>query len=191
MENTELVKRCQRGDPDSFSELYRLFCRKALGTSYLMSGNKGIADDIVQESFIECFLNIKKLKKPEAFEGWFYRILMRTGWRLIKRQNTAIPVSNESIIELSAASGSDSAINRCETRMDVISALEKLSLPLKTVAVLHYYNDMKIEEISKVLGCFTGTVKSRLYKARKMLYSELNAVFYDSEDGEGVKKGVV
>jgi RNA polymerase sigma factor (sigma-70 family) len=188
LENTEIIERCRRGDLESFSELYRMYRKKALGTSYLISGHKGIADDIVQETFIECFLNIRKLKNPEAFEGWFYRILLRTGWRMIKKQNCVISVSDESIMELSAASGSDCGINRSETRMDVVSALDKLSLPLRTVAILYYYNDMKVEDISKVLGCFTGTVKSRLYKARKILYCELNAEFNDNREKKNVKR---
>jgi RNA polymerase sigma factor (sigma-70 family) len=180
LENTELIKRCQRGDLDSFSELYKLYNKKALGTAYLISNNKGIVDDIVQETFIQCFLNIKKLKSPETFEVWFYKILLRTGWRMVKKQNRVISIDDGDIEDLSEASGYNSEIHGSETRMVVKIALEKLSLPLKTVVILHYFNDMTIQQISKVIGCFNGTVKSRLHNAKKKLYCELNEMFNDN-----------
>ena len=182
MGDKELIERCQRGDIDSFSEIYSLYSKNALGTAYLIAGHKGIADDIVQETFIQCFLCIKKLKVPEAFDVWFYKILIRTGRSMVKKHNQVISVADRNIEDLSTESGFDCGIHRSETRMAVRSALDKLSLPLKTVAILHYYNDMTVEEIAKVLGCLSGTVKSRLHNARKKLYSELNGVFHDDQE---------
>lgn len=60
-----------------------------------------------------------------------------------------------------------------ETQLDVNEALNKLSTQLKTVIVLYYYNEMTIKQIAKVLGCFEGTVKSRLHNARKFLQKVL------------------
>ncbi len=182
VEDKELIERCQRGDAAGFSQIYSLYGKNALGTAYLISGHKGIAEDIVQETFIQCFLCIKKLQTPEAFDVWFYKILLRTGRRMVKRHNQVISVGDRNIEDFSAESGSDSGIHRSEIRMEVRNALDKLSLPLKTVAILYYYNDMTVEEIAKVLGCFSGTVKSRLHNARKKLYGELNGVFYDNQE---------
>ncbi len=57
--------------------------------------------------------------------------------------------------------------------------IQTLKLPLKTVLILYYYNDMSVKEISKVLDCFEGTVKSRLFKARKILKKELSSYYED------------
>ncbi|MCO1602777.1 RNA polymerase sigma factor [Desulfosporosinus nitroreducens] len=175
MENTDLMKRCQLGDLDSFSELYHLHRKKALGTAYLISNQKGIAEDIVQESFIECFRKIRTLKNPEAFEAWFYKILVRTGWRMVKKHNYFLLVGDQTIEGLSATiMDSNSELDTSVTNLMVHEALAQLSLPLKTVVILYYFNDMTIEKISKVLGCFPGTVKSRLYNARIQLHDVLN-----------------
>lgn len=169
MKDTKLIKRCQQGDLNSFSELYEAYKKRAFGTAYLISNQKGIADDIVQEAFIECYKKIKNLKNPETFDVWFYKVLVRTGWRLVKKHNRLILME-----ELYETEDLNSNTNIIETKLDVYDALEKLSLPLKTVVILHYFNDLTIEEISNVLGCFRGTVKSRLYNARRMLFKELN-----------------
>lgn len=192
MKNTELIERCQRGEKDSLTELYRIYSKNALGTAYLIAGNKGIADDIVQETFIQCFLSIKKLIYPETFEVWFYRILLRTGWRMAKKHNEVIPTEDGDIERITNALGSDSEIHGSENKIIISHAPGKLSLPLKSVVVLHYYNDMTIEEITEVLGCFPGTVKSRLHNAKKKLYRELSGTFSDDRlnDNPVLKRGV-
>ena len=174
MGNTDLIKRCQLGDLASFSELYSLHRKKALGTAYLISNQKGIAEDIVQESFIECFQKIQTIKNPEAFEAWFYKILVRTGWRMVKKHNYLLPMGDQNMEGVSTTMEFNSESHTSETNLIVHEALAQLSLPLKTVVILYYFNDMTIEEISKVLGCFQGTVKSRLYNARKQLHDVFN-----------------
>lgn len=168
LKDTELIKRCQKGDMNSFSELYEAYKKRAFGTAYLISNQKGIADDIVQEAFIECFRKIRNLKNPETFDVWFYKVLVRTGWRLVKKYNRLILME-----ELYETEDINSNLHLSETKLDVYEALEKLSLPLKTVVILHYFNDLTIEEISDILGCFRGTVKSRLFNARKQLEKAL------------------
>ncbi|WP_242877686.1 RNA polymerase sigma factor [Desulfosporosinus sp. BG] len=161
------------GDLNSFSELYHLYKKKALGTAYLISNRKGIAEDIVQESFIECYKRIQTIKNPDAFEAWFYKILVRTGWRMVKNHNYFLLMGNQTM-EVLNAMDFNSEFDNSETNLVVHEALAQLSLPLKTVVILYYFNDMTIEEISKVLGCFPGTVKSRLYNARIKLHDVFN-----------------
>lgn len=169
MENTDLIKRCQSGDLSSLTELYNLHRKKALGTAYLISNQKGIAEDIVQESFIECFQKIKILKNPDAFEAWFYKILVRTGWRMVKKHNSLLLLNDQNMEALRTNMDFNSDLDTSETNMMIHEALAQLSLPLKTVVILYYFNDMTIEKIAKVLGCFPGTVKSRLHNARLQL----------------------
>ena len=92
MEIQEIVKRCQRGEKEAFRELLQTVEKKALATAYFLSGNKGIAEDILQETYMKCFLEISKLKEPQAFKVWFFKILVRTGWEMSKKQSVVIPV---------------------------------------------------------------------------------------------------
>ena len=173
MENSALIISCQHGDLNSFAELYKIYSKNALGTAYLIAGSKGIAEDIVQETFIECWKSFQRLQNPATFEVWFYKILVRTGWRMVKRYNLTIPMDDDSLDGLVQAMQLNKELDASETRMTVGQALEKLSLPLKTVVILYYYDDMSIKDIANVLGCLQGTIKSRLHNARKQLYNEL------------------
>jgi RNA polymerase sigma factor (sigma-70 family) len=71
----------------------------------------------------------------------------------------------------------EQSIENLEACKMVRQAVKRLSLPLKTVIILYYFDDMSIQEISTVLNCFQGTVKSRLHNARKHLAKDLRSYF--------------
>ena len=180
MQIDDIIRRCQLGDMECFEELYKLYLKKAFGTAYIISGQKGLAEDIVQEAFLICFKSIKYLKEPGAFNTWFYRIVVRESWKMTKIKKSSLENFSDEIISQEVNQSTlDNSVDSLCNKLLLQQAIRSLKLPLKTVLILHYYNDMSIKEISKVLGCFEGTVKSRLFKARKILQKELSP-YYDS-----------
>jgi RNA polymerase sigma-70 factor (ECF subfamily) len=169
MDKAQIIKQCQLGDIDSFSELYNMYSKQAMGTAYLIAGHSGLAEDIVHEAFVHCFNSIHKLKSMETFEVWFYKIVTRTGWKLVAQNKGSIcmdELENKTpIVDLQASV----ELETCVDRLFIYDALAELSLEMRTVIVLHYFNDLTIKGISKILGCFEGTVKSRLHNAKKQL----------------------
>ncbi|NPV28476.1 MAG: RNA polymerase sigma factor [Firmicutes bacterium] len=174
-----LLKRIQEGDWQAFEMLIEQYSGKALRTAYLITGRKDIIEDAVQDAFVQCYRKIKGLRDPATFETWFYRLLTRICWRLTAREKG--PVSLDSLTE----SGQEcalrddpigDALEAGETKRLVQQALGKLSIPLRTTVVLRYYNDLPLKEISRVLGCREGTVKSRLHTALKQLADELKLI---------------
>lgn len=174
LDTITLIKRCQLGDLESFEKLYKIYSKNALGTAYLIAGYKGIAEDIVQEAFFQCYKEIKGLRDPGAFDVWFYKLLIRLAWKMSSKQKSII--STEEIgIEAEYNSYSLSLDpDSQENKLMVHEAIAKLSTPLKTVVILYYFNDMTIKQIAMVLNCFQGTVKSRLHNAKKLLQKELD-----------------
>ncbi|HEX3029574.1 MAG TPA: RNA polymerase sigma factor [Clostridia bacterium] len=181
MDEVELIKKCQQGDMESLNSLFRLYGPKALNTAYLISGNKDAADDITQEAFIRCFKYIKKLQSPEAFSSWLYRIICSVCWQLYSKNKKIeiVDIQEECSIYSDEDADPGRIIFKEYLKGTVNDALNKLSIPLRTTVVLFYYNDMSIKEISKVLGCFEGTVKSRLHNAKKLLARELEKEWTD------------
>jgi len=174
LEIIDLIRQCQTGDKDSLGKLYGIYSQKALGTAYLISNSRGIAEDIVQEAFIQCFRHIRNLKDPQTFDAWFYKILVTTGWKMVKKHSRYISTESRNIDELVSISNSNNDFDACANSISLKQALEKLSFPLKTVVTLFYYNQLPIKDIAKITGWFQGTVKSRLHNARKQLYYELH-----------------
>lgn len=190
MDLKDTIRRCQLGEKEAFKELLQSIEKKALSTAYLISGNRGIAEDILQESYLKCFKEIGKLKDAEAFNTWFFKILVRTGWQMCKKQSEIIPVEisseNEGLFYYESKR-SDSDIERYELKDMVKSAIDNLSENLKTVVILYYFNDMSIEEIAKVTGCFKATIKSRLFYARSALKKQLGDCLEYENDLEKIK----
>ncbi|AGL00551.1 RNA polymerase sigma factor, sigma-70 family [Desulfoscipio gibsoniae DSM 7213] len=177
MVDTGLIKRCQQGEGEAFDELYQTYATKALRTAYLLVGNKNIAEDIMQEAFFECYRDIKKLRTPELFQVWFNRLLVRISWRMASRERKVIYESlnandmerlpdRQDVLEVVEANQESQVIRQ---------AINKLSIPLRTTMILYYYNDMSVKEISQIMNCFQGTVKSRLLNGRKKLARELKS----------------
>lgn len=177
----DIVNHCRMGDLECFEELYKLYYNKAYGTAYIISGQKNIAEDIVQEAFIICYRSIKHIKNPQTFNTWFYRIVVRASWRITKKQKNSYVESFSANLDCGdpVKSNEYNPFDLITGKLLIRQKIQTLKLPLKTVLILYYYNDMSVKEISKVLDCFEGTVKSRLFKARKILKKELSSYYED------------
>lgn len=171
MIDTELIIRCQLGDEKSYDELYKVIGKRALWTAYLHAGRMDIAEDIIQETFFECFRDINKLRKPETFSIWFNRILVRKCWYVIKKERKQTTLSLDDGLDehLKDETNVSEIAETNQTYQVLKEAVNKLSPPMRTTIILHYYNNMTIEEIAKVMKCFQGTVKSRLYYAKRTI----------------------
>ncbi|WP_342758148.1 RNA polymerase sigma factor [Kineothrix sedimenti] len=176
MEELRLVQQLKGGDKAAFDALYENYKNILLRMAYLVSGNRNDAEDIVQETFVKCYLHIGELKKDEGFRPWLFQILYRTAYRQTKKRGREIP--DEDIdMQAEATDGVTSLdkLVRNETEKMISDAVQGLDIKHRTVIVLYYYNELSAGEIAKVIGCTQGTVKSRLHNARKKLKGILKA----------------
>jgi len=189
MKETDLVLGVQNGDSDSFAKIYDLYKNKAIRTAYLIIGNRASAEDVVQEAFVKCYLEIGKLQNPESFRTWFYRLLVRTAWRSAKIAQRDIPVQD--VYEEKQPVGGISVEQQyleAEISGLLLKQIQKLDRKKQTAVMLFYYSELSTKEIAQVMGCLEGTVKSRLHSARKILKSNLE-VLRLKEDGYYGKAG--
>lgn len=167
---SELVIKIQNGDNAAFEKLFNLYKTKAIRTAYLLTSNMAIADDVTQEAFVQCYLKINTLKNPAQFKTWFFRILTRLAWKLGSKEKEVTPVEN--IFEFLTATDNtniEQDFIKKEASKRIMESINKLEQKQKTTVLLYYYKDFSISEIASIMGCFEGTVKSRLYSARKNL----------------------
>lgn len=171
---TELVRRMKKGDRAAFDTLYAQYYDRLYRTACMITGNRADGEDVTQETFIKMYLHCKELKKEEQFRYWLYRILNRTAWQNARKQSREQP--QEQILELADKSMTDSPVIQVlkdERDRVMIEAVRKLEYRQRTVVILHYYNGLGTKEIARVMECMEGTVKSRLFTARKNLKSLL------------------
>lgn len=179
MNEPEIIKQIQNGDMKAFEQLFNYYKNTALRTAYLITGNLYTSEDVVQETFVQCYLKINSLRSSESFKSWFYRILTRNAWNYSKKDKKITPIQD--IYEKADNQSINKSIGdylKNEEYKVIHSEIEKLDIKLKTTIVLFYFNDLSIKEIAKTLGCMEGTVKSRLHKGRTVLKKSLKC-FYD------------
>lgn len=170
----EIIRNMRRGDEEAFTWLFQKYQGRAFRAAWLITGNIDDSEDIVQETFIKCYTERKKLKEEKAFESWMFQILTRTAWRHMKKSSREQPTDQilEKKEEGSQKSPLDEAVEQ-EQRKQLLLAVKDLDIKQRTVIVLYYFNQFSTKEISCIMGCMEGTVKSRLHTARRNLKEKL------------------
>lgn len=126
--------------------------------------NEDLALDIVQESIEKALRNIKTLKHEEYVKTWFYRILINESLGCIRRNKNAILCQVEDLKD--DIEWND---NISIEGIDLYNNIGKLKEKLRTVIILRFFEDLKIEEIARITKTSPNTVKSRLYKGLEEL----------------------
>ena len=191
MEESEIVEKMQQGDTKAFDWLFAKYKDKAFRMAYLISGSYADSDDIVQETFVTCYLNRKQLKDAAFFQKWLFQILTRIAWRYCKRRGREQPV--EEVFDEAKPDGAPAVIDeviRQEEKKILYRAVRGLEMKQRTVVVLYYFNQLTTKEIAAILGCMEGTVKSRLYTARKNLLKALSGMEQEEEEKTWTKKSL-
>lgn len=169
--NEELVKLAQKGDNEAFYRLVSEESQKLYNIAFHYFKNEADTLEAIQEITCRAFVKLKKLKEPQFFSTWITRILINY---CIDEQK-----KNKKFIHLEESISSKS--NIAETSLDSVLleiAMNELKPKYKKVIILKYYQDMTIEEISKVLHCPEGTVKTWTYRAINQLRLLLNKEDY-------------
>lgn len=137
-----------------------------LAFSYVKNADDAL--DIVQESVYKAILSSRKLKNPEYIKTWFYRIVVNTSLDFLRKQRKSIAVGEEIL-----ASFDFGTVDHYED-FDLQEALDNLPVKYRTIVILRYFEDLKIDEIAEILNENINTVKTRLYKSLEKLRIKLS-----------------
>jgi len=131
--------------------------------AYSYVRNVDDALDIIQESIYKAILSMNSLKSPDYIKTWFYRIIVNTSLDFLRKQKKVIIVDEEALADY------DSGSVDIYQDVDLQRALEDLPDNYRSIIVLRFFEDLKIEEIAEILDENINTVKTRLYKSLEML----------------------
>ncbi|RRN67144.1 sigma-70 family RNA polymerase sigma factor [Peribacillus simplex] len=125
--------------------------------------NQEDALDIVQESIKKALISIETIQKSGSIKCWFYKIVVRTSIDFLRKQKKITLVDDQTIESLSH--GKVDTYND----IDLNNALDELPTQYKTVIILRFFEDLKLEEIAEIMDENINTVKTRLYRGLKLL----------------------
>ena len=163
----EIVEGCIREDRKLQKALYEKYCNAMFSTAYRILNNYELANDALQEAFIQVFRDIKKFRGDSTLGAWIKTIVIRTALRKLKKENLFIRLGESEYdipFEISAPLSND--------------YLEKaiLSLPdgFRTVFLLIEVEGYAHKEVAEILNISVGTSKSQLYHAKRRLQKIIN-----------------
>ncbi len=154
---------------EAFGGLVRSFQDMAYACAYAVLGDFHLAEDAAQEAFISAWQKLSQLRQPEAFPGWFRRVVLTECNRLTRGKCLRTMSLDEGVNLQAPHTDPQAAIERDELTKAVFTAIKKLSLNERMVVVLFYVKEHSQGDISAFLDVPVTTVAKRLYSARVRL----------------------
>lgn len=178
-----LIKRCKNGDRDAFNELVLEYQDRVINLAYNLLSDRDDAYDAAQETFIKIYRNIGSFRGDSSFITWVYRITSNVCKDLLRKR-----MKQSNTVSLSPADESgesqftdikddrrtpEECLEATELQREVRQALSELKKEYREIIVYCDMEQMSYEEVSKILECPMGTIKSRLNRARNALKNNL------------------
>lgn len=184
----KLAEDARSGVDGAFEKLYESSLDYACGIVSLYIGNQDDISDVLQNVFIRVYKGLPKLNSPENYMNWLTRITRNECIRFIekdtKQKRTAIRFAEWSDIRFE--DGDNGFDESEELKNEIKTAIDSLKPIYRECVVLYYYECLSVSEISAQTGASEGTVKSRLYNARRKLEKLLSDKTEKKLDGAAI-----
>lgn len=183
VDEAETIRRCQRGETAAFASLITHYEREALRLAYLLTGDRFLAEDIAQESFLRAYRAIARFDTSKPFRPWLLRIVTNQARMTHRTSRRTAEVSLDALLD----AGSDTAamrptvtfplmapdlsaqIGALDEQAALAQALATLTRKQREAVVLRYYLELSDGEIAQVMQCRPDTARHRIYDGLRAL----------------------
>jgi RNA polymerase sigma-70 factor, ECF subfamily len=170
----ELLDECMAGNQLAFKEMFYMYRSYAYNLIYKITGPQGDHEDLLQEVFFQIYLSLKTFHGDSSFKTWFHRVVIHVCTRRWRYQKAEKRINSKDTVNLEAVenivpNAEMGTLKQLELKDLVEQALEAVDYKLRIPLVLNIYGEMDLAEIAGIMGIPEGTVKSRLFTARKQI----------------------
>ena len=185
-----LVERVQKGDKRAFDLLVRRYQHKVVSVISRYINDWAECQDVAQEAFIRAYRAIGAFRGDSAFYTWVYRIAINTAKNHLVSQGRRPPTDDVAIddavqldagIRLKDSATPERELLREEIERTVFATVEQLPDELRTAITLREVDGLSYEEIAEQMQCPIGTVRSRIFRAREAIDTQLRPLLTESE----------
>jgi len=160
-----LVLRCQAGDHDAFAGLFERYQAPLKYYLRRLLDSPELADDVLQTVWLKVLRGVKRLRRPDAFRTWLYRIARNEAFQQLRRDRRWIEVQ-ESLPAQEQEEDEEEEEPPAADAARIHAALGQLSSPHRDVLMLRFLEDLSYVEIAEIVNSSVGTVRSRLHYAK-------------------------
>ncbi len=174
----QLVERVQQGDKKAFDMLVLKYQQRIVNLVSRFVRNPSDALDVTQEAFLKAYRALPRFRGDSAFYTWMYRIAVNTAKNHLAQQSRRPLQAEQDISEVEQFQGESALkeqatpehmIMRDQIQDVVVKTIDDLPEDLKTAITLRELEGLSYEEISEVMECPIGTVRSRIFRAREAI----------------------
>ena len=184
-DDTRVVADVLNGDVNAYAILVLRYQDRIFRTVVALVGDSDEAEDIAQEIFVKAYASLHRFRGQSQFYTWLYRIAVNRCLDHIKSRNRRVMVRDENgeldaaVLSLDLPSGdsTDARMTQMELQSVLETALKQLPEEYRVTFVMREIDGLTYDEISELLGCSVGTVKSRLFRARSRLQNLLRSFY--------------
>lgn len=181
MEESELIKEAQNGSRNAMNILFQQNYKTLYGFLIKLTGNLNFSEDLVQETLMKAMMHIKSFRGESKFSSWLIQIslnLYKNEIKKIKRFETS-NIEEKSFLE-SEVNVENTICDKLQVQK-ALRELQAMSYEKRVTFILKHYYGYSLEEISSIMNCSEGTVKSRLHNTIKRLKDICNKERWDYE----------
>lgn len=175
-----LLAEPRQGESLSAQEIVRRYQRRIYAVIHRMIGNRGDVEDLCQETFLQILRNPAGLSQAQDPDAWVYRIAMNVAVDFIRRKARDRGLADKA----GRASNSSSPVSGSDSESAALKALEELSPQLRQVVILRIFEGLSHEQIAGVLEASVGTIRWRLFEARRKLGELLGPQLKNMKEGQ-------
>lgn len=188
MEEKELVQAAKEGDEEAFAALVKKYRIKMFNLAYSITRDSDSADDLAQEVFIKAFVSLSKFKSRSGFGTWLYRIAVNSSMDHLRKElkfkkAVSKASASETIFHDDVTKKQEKEEKREDKRRLLHKALRSLPEKHQIILTLRDVQGLSYREVASTLGISSGTVDSRLHRARQRLRKKL--ISLSAHQGEG------
>ncbi len=177
MTENDLIKKCRKGNREAFNALFARYQTQVINIAYGMLSDREDAYDAAQETFVRVYRNIESFKEQSSFSTWLYRITANVCSDILRKRKKhanvlSINGMSDGLKDFDVRDESptpEDVAELDERQRAVRAAIAELREEYRAVITLCDVEGMSYDEISRILSLPTGTVKSRINRARNAL----------------------
>jgi len=183
-EQIMLVNRALQGDQEAFGIIVDQYSTLMLRTASIIVGDRDIAEDVVQDAFIQAWHHLPDLRQAGALRPWLMRIVVNQCISFKRRMARSTAFMRQTLSEQATdliAQAADNHKGCLERNWDLARAIDDLPMKQRVVIILHYYDSMTLPEMARALHTSENTLKKRIQSALANLRRVLCTPSIDEE----------